>query len=249
MRLDKFISHALGYSRRDVKELIKNKKVKVNEKLVSKADNFIDPNLDIVSVNNKQIEYKEFVYIMLNKPKDVISATTDKIHKTVIDIVRCDYPNYDLFPMGRLDIDTEGLLILTNNGSLLHKVMSPKKDIYKKYYVEVEGCFSETDREVFLEGMELLDGKNEIYKSKKAYLEIISPTIKKERKTLGSYCSVKQIWENEKTNVGKAARLIAHLTEEQMDLTELEEVLIELFEEDVNVLQNKSNFKLFKLTL
>ena len=176
MRLDKFISHALGYSRRDVKELIKNKKVKVNEKLVSKADNFIDPNLDIVSVNNKQIEYKEFVYIMLNKPKDVISATTDKIHKTVIDIVRCDYPNYDLFPMGRLDIDTEGLLILTNNGSLLHKVMSPKKDIYKKYYVEVEGCFSEADKEVFLEGMELLDCKNEIYKSKKAYLEIISPT-------------------------------------------------------------------------
>lgn len=174
MRLDKFLSHATTLTRSEVKSCVKNKKVSVNGKIVLKSDSFIDPNIDKVYLNNELITYSEFIYVMLNKPSGVISATTDKKYKTVIDIVKDSYPNYDLFPMGRLDIDTEGLLILTNNGSLLHKVMSPKNDIYKKYYVEVEGVFKDSDKEKFLDGMEILDGKDQLYTTKKAYLEIIN---------------------------------------------------------------------------
>lgn len=176
MRLDKFISHALGLTRSEVKNVIKRKQISVNGKVVLKSDSFIDPNIDKVYYNFELIEYKEFIYVMLNKPKGVISAVTDKMYKTVIDLVKKDFPNYDLFPMGRLDIDTEGLLILTNNGKLLHKVMNPKGEIYKKYYVEIDGKFTASDVGLFLEGFEILDGKNELYKTKKAYLEILTET-------------------------------------------------------------------------
>lgn len=173
MRLDKYLSHATGLTRSEVKTAVKQKRVKVNDKLVLKSDFFIDPNTDVVYLNGQKVEYKEFIYIMLNKPQGVISATRDTKYKTVIDLIADDYSNYDCFPMGRLDIDTEGLLILTNNGSLLHKVMSPKSEIYKKYYCEVEGEFNNRDINIFLEGFDILDGNDELYHTKKAYLEII----------------------------------------------------------------------------
>lgn len=173
MRLDKFISHALGLSRGDARKEIKNKCVKVNGKVVQKNDLYIDEYDDLIEHNDKKIEYKEFIYLMMNKPQGVISATQDKQYKTVIDILDPKYKIYDLFPMGRLDIDTEGLLILTNNGSLAHKILSPTKDVYKKYYCEVDGEFLESDVEVFLNGMELYDGNKNKYTTKKAYLEII----------------------------------------------------------------------------
>lgn len=174
MRLDKYLSHATGLSRNDIKRYVKEKRVKVNQRLVLKSDYPLNLNNDKVYLDNKVIEYKEFVYIMLNKPSGVISATVDKMHKTVIDLVKDAYPNYDVFPMGRLDIDTEGLLILTNDGSLLHKVMNPKKEVYKKYYVETSSDFNESDVHTFLEGMDILDGDDKLYHTKKAYLEIIS---------------------------------------------------------------------------
>lgn len=174
MRLDKYLSHATGLSRNDIKRYVKEKRIKVNHKLVLKSDYPLNLNNDKVYLDNKLIEYKEFIYIMLNKPSGVISATVDKMHKTVIDLVKDAYPNYELFPMGRLDIDTEGLLILTNDGSLLHKVMNPKKEVYKKYYVEVSGEFDENDVQILLDGVDILDGDDKIYHTKKAYLEIIS---------------------------------------------------------------------------
>lgn len=143
MRIDKFLSNSGVGTRNEVKVLIKNKKVFINEKLVVSSNETVDEINDKVFVNNSLIIYKPFVYIMLNKPKGVISATEDKKIKTVIDLLNNDFYTYSLFPVGRLDIDTEGLIILTNDGKLSHKLLSPKKHISKTYYVELKNSLSE----------------------------------------------------------------------------------------------------------
>ena len=143
MRIDKFLSNSGVGTRNEVKVLIKNKKVFINEKLVVSSNETVDEINDKVFVNNSLIIYKPFVYIMLNKPQGVISATEDTKIKTVIDLLNNDFYTYSLFPVGRLDIDTEGLIILTNDGKLSHKLLSPKKHISKTYYVELKNSLSE----------------------------------------------------------------------------------------------------------
>ena len=135
MRLDNFLSKALGVSRSDAISLLKKKQIILNDKIVTKKDTFIDEQKDIIKYNGEVITYKEFIYIMLNKPKGVVSATTDKNDKTVVDLINI---KRDIFPVGRLDKDNEGLLLLTNNGKYAHLLTSPNHHVEKKYYVELE---------------------------------------------------------------------------------------------------------------
>ncbi|VWL85725.1 pseudouridine synthase [Oceanivirga miroungae] len=143
MRLDKYLANSGVATRSVVKKIIKSNRIKVNDKIVN------DPKFDVkdeeVFFDNKKISYRKYVYIMLNKPKDYISATFDKKHKIVIDLLNNEYSTYDIFPVGRLDIDTEGLLILTNDGVLAHNLLAPKKHVLKKYYVEIESKISSSD--------------------------------------------------------------------------------------------------------
>lgn len=171
MRLDNFLNKALNVSRSEASKIIKNKQIKVNDTIIIKKDTYIDEQKDVIKYKDEIIEYKEFIYIMLNKPKGYLSATTDSKDKTVIDLINI---KRDIFPVGRLDKDTEGLLLLTNNGKYAHYLTSPNHHVVKKYYVEVEKEIFEEEIKLFCNGLEIRDGKNELYITKPAKLELIN---------------------------------------------------------------------------
>ena len=157
MRLDKFLVEMGFGSRTEVKQLLKKKQVLVNGKIETSAKVQIDENQDEISVNNRVLVYERFVYYLLNKPKGVISATEDDKHRTVLDLLNENARQKEVFPVGRLDIDTHGLLLLTNNGALAHAMLSPKKHVAKVYRAKVDGIITEKDVEHFEAGIELKD--------------------------------------------------------------------------------------------
>lgn len=171
MRLDNFLTKALGITRSEACKLIKTSDIKLNGKKVIKKDTFINEDKDIITLNDQTLEYKEFVYYMLNKPQGVVSAVTDKYDKTVVELINT---KRDIFPVGRLDKDTEGLLILTNNGKYAHMTTSPNHHVIKKYYVELENDITEDDKVKFCNGLEIKDGKDETFITKDAKLDILS---------------------------------------------------------------------------
>lgn len=157
MRLDKLLSHAGFGSRRDVKVLIKKSIVTVNDERVKKVNIKVNPERDILTVNGERVIYEEYVYFMLNKPDGYLSATEDASAPVVIDLIE-SYEHYDLFPVGRLDKDTEGLLLITNDGLINHKLTSPNYEVPKTYYAEVRGIVTEEDVKLFSKGVVLDDG-------------------------------------------------------------------------------------------
>ncbi len=169
MRLDKLLGN-LGYgTRNEIKKLCRQGAVLVNGKEMKKSSDHVDPNKDEIFFNGQRVDYREYVYIMLNKPAGYISATYDKNEATVIDLIDEKYLPFEPFPVGRLDKDTEGLLILTNDGKLSHRVLSPKKHVPKKYYAIIKGIVTKEDIEKFKEGLDIGEG----YTTKPAELEII----------------------------------------------------------------------------
>lgn len=142
MRLDKYLAYAGWGTRKEVKQLIRKKHVYVNDVLCTLDDTKIDEKIDVIRVDDEIIRLALDVYIMLNKPVGVVSATHDNLHETVMDCIHEVLPP-DCFPVGRLDIDTEGLLLITNDGKLSHDLLSPKKHIDKTYYVECEKTIDE----------------------------------------------------------------------------------------------------------
>ena len=173
MRLDKFLANSGIGTRKEVKEILKNKKISVNDAFVKDGKIQIDEEKDIVKYEDNIIYYKPFVYIMMNKPAGVISATEDNHHRTVIDLLNDEYRTYDIFPVGRLDIDTEGLLLLTNDGILSHNLLSPKKHVDKKYYVKIANPLTEEDIKTLENGIKL----EENFITKNAKVEIICNNI------------------------------------------------------------------------
>ncbi len=133
-RLDKVLSEKGFGTRKEVKKIIKDKLVMVNDNIITKDDFKVSVG-DTISVDESQFIYEEFVYIMLNKPQGVISATEDERHQTVLDCI--SDKTKGLFPVGRLDIDTEGLCFISNDGKLAHRLLSPNRKCYKTYYVEI----------------------------------------------------------------------------------------------------------------
>lgn len=170
MRIDKLLSNIGIGTRKEVKKFIKEGLVLVNGNTVKDAGLIINTETDEILFDGKKIYYKEFIYIMMNKPKGVISATYDPIEKTVIDLLPQELKARNPFPVGRLDKDTEGLLLITNDGDLAHKLLSPKKNVIKKYYAKILGFVNESNIKAFNEGIVLEDG----YKTLPANLEILS---------------------------------------------------------------------------
>lgn len=169
MRLDKFLgNHGFG-TRKEVKLLVKRGAVKVNDVVVKKSDIKIVPENDTVTVYDEVVMYEPFVYIMLNKPAGYISSTKDYEDETVLELIE-GFEHYDLHPVGRLDKDTEGLLILTNDGQFSHDVLSPRKHVNKTYFARVDGYVTDDTVELFKAGITLDDG----YKAMPAELQIIS---------------------------------------------------------------------------
>ena len=167
MRLDKFVSNCGAASRSEVKKLVKNGAVTINGATAKKPDIKIDENSDVVCVNGVELKYQRFVYLMMNKPAGYISATEDRHYPVVTELVPEEYLHYNVFPVGRLDIDTEGLLLLTNDGQFDHNMTSPKKNVYKRYFARLDRPAEACDIEAFKQGMEFKD-----FTAKSARLEI-----------------------------------------------------------------------------
>lgn len=166
MRLDKYITACTAWARSEAKKLIKSGAVTVNGEVCKNADTKITET-DTVTLQGAPLVYREFVYLMLNKPAGFVSATEDRQYKVVTDLVPPEYAHYNVFPVGRLDIDTEGLLILTNDGALAHELTSPKKNVYKRYFARLDSPAEESDIDAFARGMEFKD-----FTAKPAHLEI-----------------------------------------------------------------------------
>lgn len=157
-RLDKIISSQGKYSRSEVKKLVKAGLVSVNGKAVKSSDLKCDVQSDEIIVDGERLNYKKHLYIMLNKPKGVISATEDPTQKTVIDLVPSELKRQGLFPAGRLDGDTTGFVLITDDGDFAHRILSPKNHIMKTYHATLRHSLSEEDIVRFKEGLILGDG-------------------------------------------------------------------------------------------
>lgn len=166
MRIDKYISGCGYASRKDVKKLIKQGLVFIDGEVCKKPEEQTDEN-SIVEVEGERLIYREFVYLMLNKPQGCVSAVYDKKYPVVTEFVPEEYAHFEVYPVGRLDIDTEGLLILTNDGQFAHEMTSPKKDVYKRYFAVLDKPMEEKDVEIFAGGMEFKE-----FTAKSAKLEI-----------------------------------------------------------------------------
>ena len=156
IRLDKYISSALELSRSDSRKVITSGRVTVNGAPVREADMKVGDD-DAVIVDGKKLEYEEFIYLMMNKPLGVVCSTKDRA-KTVVDLVRDAYPKRKLFPAGRLDIDSTGFVLLTDDGAFAHDILSPSKHVMKRYAVTVDGPITGEVIERFRKGMTLSDG-------------------------------------------------------------------------------------------
>lgn len=169
-RLDKVLSN-LGYgSRKEVKALVKEGAVVVNDEIVKDSSLQLDPEKSSIVVNGEEVFYRKYIYLMMNKPDGVVSATYDKYDGTVVDLLQPEHAVFNPFPVGRLDKDTVGLLILTNDGELNHRLISPKWHVEKHYYARVDKALDEKDIKAFEKGIVLDDG----YKCLPAGLVILS---------------------------------------------------------------------------
>ena len=157
-RLDKLLSSTGLWSRKEVKELVRRGRVRVNGAAVGKAEEKADPAVDEITVDGQAVDCAPFVYIMMNKPDGLLSATTDKRQKTVVDLLPEHLRKRGLFPVGRLDKDTVGLILLTDDGPLGHELLSPKKHVDKVYLARVDGHIDQNDVARLAEGMVLEDG-------------------------------------------------------------------------------------------
>ncbi|UOE96535.1 pseudouridine synthase [Alkalihalobacillus sp. LMS39] len=238
MRIDKLLAN-MGYgTRKEVKKLLKTGTVLIDGQPAKDPKTQVDPEKNEVVVHGEIVEYKEFIYLMLNKPKGVISATEDTEHETVVDLLAYEHAMFDPFPVGRLDKDTEGFVLLTNDGKLAHELMAPKKHVPKTYIATVRGRVSEEDIAQFKQGVELDDGyvtkPAELIINKQGEISSISLTISE-----GKFHQVKRMF----IAVGKRVTELKRISigplqlDEELALGEYRE----LTEDEVELLRSHSS--------
>jgi 16S rRNA pseudouridine516 synthase len=181
-------------SRSDIRKLVREGAVAVNGAVAADAGLKVDPEADEIRVRGETVRYREFVYLMMNKPQGVVSSTDDPRNRTVLDLLDARYARCGLFPVGRLDKDTEGLLVLSNDGQMAHRVLSPRRHVDKTYYVEVAGRVDESDCARMREGIVLDDG----YRTMPAELVILEAGAARSRVELtvheGKFHQVKRMF-------------------------------------------------------
>lgn len=234
IRLDKFLSNIGFGSRAEVKDFIKKNGVLVNSNKIYKVNQQIDTEKDLVEVDGRSLKYKKYLYLMMNKPKGFISASEGRGKKTVIDLLDEKLRNKGLFPAGRLDKDTEGFILLTNDGKFAHNLLSPKKKKFKKYYVELREPLRDKDKEVFEKGI-LLKPENKL--TQRAHLEILSNKTAYVFITEGKYHQVKRMFKacgNEVIYLKRTAISGVEL-DEKLKLGEYRE----LYPEEIKILKDE----------
>ncbi|WP_419955875.1 pseudouridine synthase [Neobacillus niacini] len=235
MRIDKMLAN-LGFgSRKEVKQLLKTGAVKIDDAVVKDPKQHVDTNKQNVTLNGEVIEYKEFIYLMMNKPQGVLSATEDSAQETVIDLLELEDQVYEPFPVGRLDKDTEGLLLITNDGQLAHRLLSPKKHVPKTYFAVIDQEVTQEDIKAFAEGVTLDDG----YETKPGELKILKSGIRSDIEltiTEGKFHQVKRMFEA----VGKKVVYLKRISMGPLPLDETLELgeYRELTDEEIELLRN-----------
>ena len=234
MRLDKWLANSGIGSRKEVKKLLKTGAVTVNGKMEKDPKVQVKPDQDQVMLFDEPVEYREFVYLMMNKPPGVISATEDKQDETVVDLLDDLHKNFDPHPVGRLDKDTEGFLLLTNDGGLSHRLLSPKHHVPKTYFARINGEVTQTDIAAFKEGVTLDDG----YKTKPGELVILSAGLESTIEltiTEGKFHQVKRMFQSVGKEVVYLKRLSmgALVLDEELELGEYRE----LTEEELSLIK------------
>lgn len=237
MRLDKLLSNMGFGSRKEVRQLLKNGAILVNGEIEKGASKHIDTSADEVTLLGEPVVYREFIYLMMNKPQGVLSATEDSRDETVVDLLDDAYRHFNPFPVGRLDKDTEGFLILTNDGKLSHSLLSPKKGVPKTYYAHISGVVTEEDGEAFARGVMLDDG----YVTKPGQLRILKSGEMSEIEltiTEGKFHQVKRMF----ISVGKSVIYLKRLSMGPLSLDESLPLgsYRELTDEEVTLLQGAS---------
>ncbi|KMY43442.1 pseudouridine synthase [Bacillus sp. FJAT-27916] len=237
MRIDKLLANSGFGSRKDVKKLLKSGAVLCNEKKITDAKAHVDPEQDQIMVHGELVEYREFIYVMMNKPQGYISATEDDRLQTVLDLLEPEDAYMKPFPVGRLDRDTEGLLVLTNDGQLAHDVLAPKKHVPKTYYAVIDGAVDEVDIERFKQGVTLDDG----YVTKPGELTILKSGTQSEIEliiTEGKFHQVKRMFEavGKKVVYLKRIAMGALLLDESLEPGEYREMT----EEELVLMQKRS---------
>jgi 16S rRNA pseudouridine516 synthase len=157
LRLDKLLADTGRWSRKEARELARQGRVRVNGTIVKKSEEKVETDHLLLEVDGILVTWQHFTYLMMNKPAGVLTATRDRREKTVLDLLPQEYQRQELRPVGRLDKDTEGLLLLTNDGELSHRLLAPKSHVDKVYYAEIDGTVDEADVRAFAEGMTLED--------------------------------------------------------------------------------------------
>ena len=236
MRVDKLLSNVGVASRAELKKYCKQGLISVNGKVINNPGVQVDSESDDVRFNGEKIVYREFVYIMLNKPDGYISATFDKYDPIVLDLIDQSYLVFEPFPVGRLDKDTEGLLVLTNDGQLAHRVLSPKKHVPKTYYAKIQGKVTEEDILAFEKGVILDDG----YETMPSQLKILkSDDMSEIELTIheGKFHQVKRMFES----VGKKVVYLKRLSMGKLKLDESLKLgeYRELTEEEVKLIEER----------
>ncbi len=203
VRLDKLIADSGRASRREAKELVKAGRVRVDNMIASSAEMKVDGEFSTVYIDGESLDYRKNRYIMMNKPNGVLSATEDSQQKTVIDLLPESLRKQELFPVGRLDKDTTGLLLLTNDGVFSHNIISPKHHIAKVYRAAVTGVLDAGDVDAFEKGIVLSDGT----KCMSAKLEIERPSVGLATVYEGKYHQVKRMFASRGKHVTALHRL------------------------------------------
>lgn len=235
-RLDNILVNSGYGSRREVQKIIKQKRVKVNEEIINKPATHVDILKDEICVDGERVEYKEFVYLMLNKPEGFVSATYDKFERTVLELIDDEDKILDPYPIGRLDKDTVGLLLISNDGTMCHRVLSPKRHVDKKYFARVKGCLNSSHIEIFNKGVEIDGG----YVCKPCDLKILNSSVEVSEceiiLTEGKFHQIKRMFEA----IGSE---VLYLKRTKFSEIELDENLREgeyrhLTEEEINILKS-----------
>lgn len=206
MRLDKLLANMGFGTRKDVKKLIKQKAVTVDEVVVKDVSLQVDPEKQAVVIFGERVTYEPMLYLLMNKPAGVISATEDNYDQTVIDLLEPYHRHFEPFPVGRLDKDTEGFLLITNDGQLTHNLLSPKKHVPKVYYAKIAGEMKPEHIEMFQQGIIIDDG----YQTKPAKLTILNSGVESEIEleiSEGKFHQVKRMFKAIDTEVTYLKRL------------------------------------------
>ncbi len=231
MRLDKFIAECLKVSRKDAKTIIKKKLVKINNEIIKNDSYNVQLDTDIVTYQNDVLKYEQYIYLLMHKPSGYVSARVDNLNKTVMMLVPNEYLVKDLTIVGRLDIDTEGVLLLTNDGSLVHNLTSPNHNVSKTYYVEFDGVLKENAKALVESGIEIED-----YITKPGLLNVISSNQAEITISEGKFHQVKKMFEKLNTKVTYLKRIkFDTITLDNLELGNVRK----LTEEEIEILKGK----------